>query len=55
MGKFNRILEPGLNFLAPIIDSVKYVQSLKEMAIEVPSQKSISSGSIPKNHYVHAL
>lgn len=46
MGKFNRILEPGLNFLAPVIDSVKYVQSLKEMAIEVPSQRSITSDNV---------
>lgn len=33
MGRFSRILEPGLNFLIPVIDQVKYVQSLKEIAI----------------------
>lgn len=33
MGKFSRILNPGLNFLIPVIDQVKYVQSLKEIAI----------------------
>lgn len=33
MGRFSRILSPGLNFLIPIIDQVKYVQSLKEIAI----------------------
>lgn len=31
MGKFNRILDPGLNVLMPFIDRVKYVQSLKEV------------------------
>lgn len=45
MGKFSRILEPGLNILAPILDKVKYVQSLKEIAIEVPQQSAITSGS----------
>lgn len=44
MGKFHRILEPGLNILFPILDSVKYVQSLKEMAIDIPKQSAITSG-----------
>ena len=72
MGKFNTILEPGLNFLIPILDKVlpqkvwltdlllcicglftnprnsslmffswkvKYVQSLKEIAIDIPGQQ----------------
>jgi hypothetical protein len=44
MGKFHRILEPGLNILMPVIDKVKYVQSLKEIAIDVPKQSAITSG-----------
>lgn len=43
-GKFNRILAPGLNFLIPIVDNIKYVQSLKEIAIDIPSQSAITSG-----------
>lgn len=46
MGKFNRILEPGLNILMPIIDRVKYVQSLKEIAIDVPQQSAITSDNV---------
>ncbi|XP_057323939.1 stomatin-like protein 2, mitochondrial [Microplitis mediator] len=46
MGKFHRILEPGLNFLAPIIDNIKYVQSLKEIAIDVPKQSAITSDNV---------
>lgn len=46
MGKFNRILEPGLNWLVPIIDKVKYVQSLKEIAIDVPQQSAITSDNV---------
>lgn len=46
MGKFSRILEPGLNLLVPIIDKVKYVQSLKEIAIEVPKQSAVTSDNV---------
>ncbi|KAI8979793.1 hypothetical protein BDF20DRAFT_835761 [Mycotypha africana] len=46
MGKFHRILDPGLNILAPFIDRVKYVKSLKETAIEVPSQSAITQDNV---------
>lgn len=45
MGKFFRILEPGLNVLLPIVDRVKYVQSLKELAIDIPKQSAVTSGN----------
>ncbi len=44
MGKFNRTLEPGINFLIPLIDKVRYVQSLKEIAIDIPQQAAITIG-----------
>ncbi|ETI21829.1 hypothetical protein G647_05898 [Cladophialophora carrionii CBS 160.54] len=46
MGKFNRILEPGLAILMPIIDRIAYVQSLKEAAIEIPSQSAITADNV---------
>uniref|UniRef100_A0A182M2U9 Band 7 domain-containing protein n=1 Tax=Anopheles culicifacies TaxID=139723 RepID=A0A182M2U9_9DIPT len=46
MGKFHRILEPGLNVLLPVVDRVKYVQSLKEIAIDVPKQSAITSDNV---------
>ncbi|KAJ1644473.1 Synaptotagmin-like protein 2 [Dispira simplex] len=46
MGKFHRILEPGLAILIPILDNVKYVQSLKEVAVEVPSQSAITQDNV---------
>lgn len=46
MGKFNRILDPGLNFLVPFIDRIKYVQSLKEIAIDVPKQSAITVDNV---------
>jgi regulator of protease activity HflC (stomatin/prohibitin superfamily) len=50
MGKFHRILEPGLNILLPVVDKVKYVQSLKEIAIDVPKQSAITSGKCKKKN-----
>lgn len=47
MGKFHRILEPGLNVLLPLIDRIRYVQTLKEIAIEVPKQTAITNDSVP--------
>lgn len=46
MGKFHRMLDPGLNILLPIVDKVKYVQSLKEIAIDVPKQSAITSDNV---------
>ncbi len=45
MGKFHRILDPGLNFLIPILDRIKYVNSLKEIAIDIPKQTAITKGN----------
>jgi len=46
MGKFNRILEPGLAILIPFIDRIAYVKSLKENAIEIPSQSAITADNV---------
>lgn len=46
MGRFNRILDPGLNFLMPFIDRVKYVQSLKEITIAVDSSSAITVDNV---------
>ncbi|XP_017013531.1 stomatin-like protein 2, mitochondrial [Drosophila takahashii] len=46
MGRFHRILDPGLNILVPVADKIKYVQSLKEIAIDVPKQSAITSDNV---------
>ena len=43
-GRFHRTLEPGLAILLPFVDQIRYVQSLKETAIEIPSQSAITEG-----------
>lgn len=46
MGKFNRILPPGITFLIPFLDKITYVQSLKESAIEIPLQNAITADNV---------
>ncbi|KAG5940177.1 hypothetical protein E4U59_002602 [Claviceps monticola] len=46
MGRFNRILQPGLTFLIPFLDRIAYVKSLKEVAIEIPSQSAITADNV---------
>ncbi len=42
LGRFHGVLEPGLNFLVPVIDRVAYKHSLKEVPFTVPEQVCIS-------------
>ncbi len=46
MGKFNRILQPGLAVLIPFLDRIAYVKSLKEVAQEIPSQSAITADNV---------
>eukprot|EP00112_Aurelia_sp_Birch-Aquarium-sp1_P001705 Seg1186.3 transcript_id=Seg1186.3/GoldUCD/mRNA.D3Y31 product="Stomatin-like protein 2 mitochondrial" protein_id=Seg1186.3/GoldUCD/D3Y31 len=45
-GKYHKTLKPGLNILIPVIDEIKYLQSLKEIAIEVPQQSAITRDNV---------
>lgn len=45
-GKFYKVLEPGLNFLIPMIDQIRYVQILKELAIDIPKQSAITADNV---------
>ena len=46
MGRFSRILQPGLAILMPVIDRIAYVKSLKENAMEIPSQSAITADNV---------
>ncbi|KRY32374.1 Cactin, partial [Trichinella spiralis] len=43
------VTDPGLNILVPIIDQIKYIQSLKEIAIEIPQQSAITIDNVALN------
>ena len=45
-GKYNKSMVAGLNFLFPFIDKVAYDRSLKEQAVDVPSQGAITRDNI---------
>lgn len=45
-GKFQRILEPGLHFMLPLVDRVAYVHSLKEEAVPIVSQQAITRDNV---------
>ena len=45
-GKFRTVQEAGLNFLVPFIDRVAADRSLKEQAVDVPSQGAITKDNI---------
>ncbi|KZX75125.1 stomatin 2 [Oleiphilus sp. HI0009] len=45
-GKYNRTIEAGINMIVPFIDSVAHDRSLKEQAVDVPSQGAITKDNI---------
>lgn len=46
LGKFDRKLEPGLNFLIPMIESVSYKHTLKEQAVDIAEQTAITKDNV---------
>ncbi len=42
LGKFDRVLSPGLNFIIPFVDRVAYRFDMREIPTEVPAQVCIS-------------
>ena len=42
LGRYQGILEPGLNLIIPFLDRVAYVHSLKEVPLDVPEQVCIT-------------
>ncbi|KAK5965397.1 Prohibitins and stomatins of the pid superfamily [Trichostrongylus colubriformis] len=46
MGKFYKILDPGFNILIPFLDRIKFVQNLREIAIEIPQQGAITVDNV---------
>ncbi|MBL8511322.1 MAG: SPFH/Band 7/PHB domain protein [Betaproteobacteria bacterium] len=42
LGKFSRVLEPGLNVIVPFFERVAYRHSLKEVPLDIPEQVCIT-------------
>ena len=42
LGRFQVVLEPGLNLIIPFLDRVAYMHSLKEVPLDVPEQVCIT-------------
>ncbi|NVJ61360.1 MAG: paraslipin [Gammaproteobacteria bacterium] len=45
-GKYNSTKEAGINFILPFVDKVAHDRSLKEQAVDVPSQGAITKDNI---------
>ncbi|RYE05860.1 MAG: paraslipin [Rickettsiaceae bacterium] len=46
LGKFDKVLEPGLNILIPVVQKISYKHTLKEEAIDVTAQTAISNDNV---------
>ena len=46
LGKYSATLEAGFHVLVPFIDRVAYKHSLKEFAVDVPSQQAITKDNV---------
>ncbi|MBN2038911.1 MAG: paraslipin [Spirochaetes bacterium] len=46
LGKYSKTLEAGFHLLVPIVEKVVYIQNLKEMTIDVPSQECFTKDEI---------
>ena len=45
-GRYHTVLEPGLRFLVPLVHKIRYVFSLKEEALTVPSQTAVTRDNV---------
>jgi stomatin-like protein 2 len=46
MGKFTKVLPPGVNFLVPVLHAVRYVHSLKVCTLHMAHQEAITSDNV---------
>lgn len=42
LGKFHKILQPGINLIIPFVDVIRYTHSLKEIPLDVPAQVCVT-------------
>lgn len=46
LGKYDATLSAGLHFVVPVIDSIRYRHSLKELVLDIPAQTCITKDNV---------
>lgn len=46
LGRYSRMMEPGLNFMIPLVDSVQYKHSLKENDYAINTQEAVTRDNV---------
>lgn len=46
LGRFKKIMKPGLNFMIPFFDRASYKQDMREQVLDIPSQTCITKDNI---------
>ncbi|WP_017654231.1 SPFH domain-containing protein [Fortiea contorta] len=46
LGSYNKKLEPGLNFITPVVDKVVYKQTIREKVLDIPPQQCITRDNV---------
>lgn len=46
LGKYSRVLTPGIHFIIPLVEKVAYTHSLKEQAVSISPQPAISQDNV---------
>ena len=46
LGRYRGTLEPGLNFIVPVLDSVVLEDSLREQTLDIPPQRAITKDNV---------
>jgi regulator of protease activity HflC (stomatin/prohibitin superfamily) len=49
LGRYKETLEPGLNFIVPLLDSVVLEDTLREQTLDIPPQQAITKDNVNLN------
>ncbi|EDZ94652.1 MAG: SPFH domain-containing protein [Limnospira sp. PMC 1291.21] len=47
LGKYNRTLKPGLQFVIPVIEKIVHYDTLRERLLDIPKQEAITKDNVP--------
>ncbi|MGI0500780.1 SPFH domain-containing protein [Limnospira platensis] len=47
LGKYNRTLKPGLQFVLPVIEKIVHYDTLRERLLDIPKQEAITKDNVP--------